>query len=51
MKTTTEMKIPFVGVDAKKDDKLKALGATKIINGFADVAQVLKILAELEIYQ
>lgn len=45
-KTTAELEIDFIGVDAKNDGKLKNIGATKIISGFSEIKKVFTLLQD-----
>jgi phosphoglycolate phosphatase-like HAD superfamily hydrolase len=44
LKTTAELEIRFIGVDAKQDGKLKNLGATQVIKDFSEVESIFELL-------
>jgi phosphoglycolate phosphatase-like HAD superfamily hydrolase len=45
--TTTELEIPFIGVDINRDKKLEKVGIQNVINDFVDIEKVIKIIDEI----
>jgi hypothetical protein len=45
--TTSQLEIPFVGVAAKDDGKLRNLGAQNVIKDFSEIAQIRALLEEM----
>jgi phosphoglycolate phosphatase-like HAD superfamily hydrolase len=43
-KTTSELQIPFIGVDINNDKKLNKLGVQDVINNFYDINEILNII-------
>lgn len=43
-KTTSELQIPFVGVDINNDKKLRKLGVPTIINDFTNITEIFSLL-------
>lgn len=48
-RTTAELEIPFIGIDVKKDNKLKNLGTQHVFYDFLEVEAILEAVEQLNV--